>query len=195
MGALRWVLAGAGKRPVALRNAQRWVARMREVGMVEWGRPNFAEGSVVWVSSAMGGRAQNIYRQTVRHDVAVAFVSARYVNMGWQWQSDFQDSASVHRADGIAVSPEGAVELLEVELTRKTPRRYAQILPSHAERIERGEVTQVRYLGVAEAVRGAAESADQNLLSALRARFTFRETFDVRGSWVLPDEEVRAWFG
>ena len=77
MDAVRWALAalatGETEKPVSLRKAQQWVARLEDVGLLGRARPAFRDHSIVWAThQAVGVSPPNLYRQTVRHDVAVA---------------------------------------------------------------------------------------------------------------------------
>lgn len=77
----------------------------------------------------------NLCRQTARHEVAVAAVSARYIANGYTWARDrVAPSRGEHQADGVATCG-GEVELVEVELTPKALYRYPGIFRSHASRL------------------------------------------------------------
>ena len=81
--AVRWALAGFAGRdePVSGRRAQAWIARCRDAGLIETGRPTFQDGSVLWVAHHITGRAApNLHRQTTRHEVAVSATSARFLD-------------------------------------------------------------------------------------------------------------------
>ena len=82
MEGVRWVLGAlnGSRDPVTLRKAQRWVARMKEVGAVDSGRPTFRDGSLLWSTHAWTGESRpNLYRQTTRHEVAVSIAAARFL--------------------------------------------------------------------------------------------------------------------
>ncbi|MCS5498202.1 hypothetical protein NY547_13210 [Cnuibacter physcomitrellae] len=188
--AIRWALgafAGAGG-PVTVRRANMWITRLADVGLVSRARPNFRDGSVVWAThQAIGKSTPNLYRQTARHEVAVAAVSARYLAYGYTWGRDRVAPNPVeHQADGVATR-EGEVVLVEVELTPKTLHRYPKIFRSHASRMEREGVAQVVYFGTPDVARAVAREADKNLFHALRPRLVTMPVLDVRGSWNGPD--------
>lgn len=188
--AVRWALAGlAGARvPVTPRRANMWIARLVEVGLLGRARPNFRDGSVVWAThQAIGKSTPNLYRQTARHEVAVAAVSARYLAHGYTWARDrVAPSKGEHQADGVATR-DGEIELVEVELTPKTLRRYPQIFRSHATRMEREGVTRVAYFGTPEVSRAVTREADKLLFHTLRPRLITAPVLDVRGTWDGPD--------
>jgi len=90
--AIRWAMSGTAGRtdgePVALRKAQRWMLRMHTIGLIRRGTPAFQSGAVMWSTERASGRTPNIYRQTARHELAVAHVSARYLSLGYEWKRD-----------------------------------------------------------------------------------------------------------
>jgi len=192
METLRWALgglSGAGS-PVSLRKAQQWVARCKAVGLVDSARPTFRDGAIVWAThAAIGLVAPNLYRQTTRHEVAVAAVSARYLARGFTWRRDRKPAniRTDHQVDGVAVRGEH-VELVEVELTPKTRSRYKQIMDNHAWRIEREGVTQVSYFCTADAARAVTGHADDHLFRTIRDRLQSVEAFDVRGKWIADED-------
>ena len=192
--AIRFALAGlAGAEdgePVTLRKAQQWVARLHGVGLVGRGKPAFQSGSVVWPTHEAIGRAPNLFKQTTRHELAVAAASARYLARGYSWQRDRKPaSLQDHQADGVAIKGD-LVELVEVELTPKTPGRYRLIHHSHADRLSAG-VSRVVYLCTPEAARTVAREADQLIFRDLRPRLVTAPVMDVRGRWV--GAEDAAW--
>lgn len=191
MESLRWALGGLSGVgvPVSLRKAQQWVARCREVGLVGSARPSFRDGSVVWATYQASGRsAPNLYRQTVRHDVAVAAVAARYLCHGWSWESDREPvNRSVdHVADGVARRGDD-VELVEVELTPKTLSRYVKIFNSHLHRMAHESVGRVVYFCEPMTERAMQREADTRVFRTDRHRVVTVEAFDVRGRWVADD--------
>lgn len=188
--AVRWALAGfAGSRePVTMRRANVWITRLVEVGLLGRARPNFRDGSVVWAThQAIGKSTPNLFRQTARHEVAVAAVSARYIAHGYTWARDrVAPSKGEHQADGVATRGD-EVELVEVELTPKTLHRYPRIFRSHAGRMEREGVTRVVYFGTSEVSRVVSREADTYLFHALRPKLLTMPVIDVRGTWDGPD--------
>jgi hypothetical protein len=188
--AVRWALAGlAGSTvPVTPRRANMWIARLVEVGLLGRARPNFRDGSVIWAThQAIGKPTPNLYRQTARHEVAVAAVSARYLAHGYTWSRDrIAPSKGEHQADGVAVRGD-EIELVEVELTPKTLHRYPQIFRNHAARMDREGVTRVVYFGTPEVCRVVSREADTYLFHALRPRLLTMPVIDVRGTWDGPD--------
>lgn len=183
MEAVRWALAGfdGQDRPVSLRRAQQWVARLVEAGLLDRGRPTFRDGSIVWATFQVTGKAKpNLFKQTTRHEVAVAAASARFIAGGWTWSRDRVPATKAeHMADGM-VTREGRVQLVEVELTAKTLSRYQAILPDHARRLQ-GGVERVVYLGTAEAMRAVGREADRLMHPSIRGRIVILPVFDVRG--------------
>jgi hypothetical protein len=199
MDAMRFALAGLATNehpvdPITLRKAQRWVSRMIEVGMVARARPTFQTSSIVWAThQAIGRIAPNLYRQTTRHEVAVATVAARYLAQGYEWSRDRKPhSMSEHMADGVAIK--GAHrELVEVELTPKTLGRYKLIHNSHADRLTGDGFTRVVYACTPEAARVVSREADQYLFRDLRPRLITGAVFDVRGTWTGHQDAL--WVG
>jgi hypothetical protein len=199
MDAIRFALAGLSTDeyptgPVTLRAAQLWVARLVDIGMVDRGRPSFRETSIVWAThQAIGRVAPNLYRQTTRHEVAVANVSARYLAQGYSWSRDRKPgSLAEHMADGVATM--GAHrELVEVELTPKTLGRYRLIHNSHADRLSGDGFTRVVYACTPEAARAVSREADQYLFRDLRPRLIAGAVFDARGTWTGHQDAL--WVG
>lgn len=183
MDAVRWALAGfdGQERPVSLRRAQQWVARLVEAGLLDRGRPTFRDGSIVWATFQVTGKAKpNLFKQTTRHEVAVSAASARFIAGGAAWSRDRVPATKAeHMADGAATR-DGRVQLVEVELTTKTLTRYQAILPDHARRLHEG-VERVVYLGTAEAMRAVSREADRLVHPTVRARIVTLPIFDVRG--------------
>ena len=197
MEALRWALgglSGAGV-PVSLRKAQQWTARLAEVGLVDRARPTFRDGSIVWAThQAIGKSAPNLFRQTTRHEVAVASVAARYLCRGYSWERDRKPGTRHdHQADGVAVSVEGRRELVEVELTPKTNDRYRVIFENHAWRLAREGIDRVVYFCDSATARIVAREADVRVFRDDRPRVVVLPVFDKRGKWI--GTEHAAWAG
>ncbi|WBM79872.1 hypothetical protein KIV56_17145 [Cryobacterium breve] len=116
--AIRWALGAmlGSAEPISTRKAQHWIMRMVEAGLVARARPTFQGASIVWAThDAVGRKPPNLFRQTTRHEVAVASVSARYLCLGFTWQRDRRPvGVRDHQADGLATYG-GQVELVEVE--------------------------------------------------------------------------------
>lgn len=188
MEAIRWTLAGlaGASEPVSLRKAQQWVARLAEVGLVDRGRPTFRDGSIVWAThQAIGKTAPNLFRQTTRHEVAVAAVSARYVFHGYEWERDRKpvNRRVDHQVDGVAKKGD-RVELVEVELTPKTTDRYRMIFENHSWRLDRDGVSRVVYFCDAGTERIVRREADTRVFHVQRPNVVTLPVFDVRGRWV-----------
>jgi hypothetical protein len=194
--AVRWALAalphGYADQPVGVRRGNQWIARLVDEGLVQRAQPAFNDRSIIWATHlGIGKVAPNLYRQTTRHEIAVAAVSARYLARGYIWFRDrkpasFQD----HQVDGVAVKGD-IVELVEVELTAKTLGRYKLICNSHASRMTTGGITRVVYLGTPEATRVVSDQANKFIFRDQRPRLVTLSTFDVRGRWV--GSESRLW--
>jgi len=184
--AIRWVLGALNdiEGPVSTRRAQVWCARMEVVGLIERANLGGAGGSIVWGTYEATGRSRpNIYGQTTRHEVAVASVSARYINAGFAWRRDDRpEYVGGHQADGVALGVRTS-ELIEVELTAKRAPRYASIFSAYRRRLELGDSDRVAYLCTAESGRAVRAA-----LSATRAgrdtaeRVAVRDVFDARGA-------------
>lgn len=184
--AVRWALGafdGAGV-PVGVRRAQQWVARLAGVGLLERARPVFRDRSIVWATHlAVGKTAPNIFRQTTRHEVAVAAVSARYLVRGYSWRRDRKPAGlRDHQADGIAIRG-NQIELIEVELTPKTLNRYKLICENHAGRLSDGSVSRVAYFCTPDASRCVAREADKFIFRTERPRLVTLDVFDAHGKW------------
>ncbi|WP_156109779.1 hypothetical protein [Cryobacterium sp. MLB-32] len=194
MEALRWALGAHLDigRPVSLRNAQHWAARMESVGLVGRSRPTFRDGSIVWPTpQAAGKQPPNLFRQTTRHEVAVATVSARYVAQGFTWRRDRRPAGLLdHQVDGVAQRGR-VVELVEVELTPKTWQRYKLICENHAFRLAHEGVTQISYFCTSDADRAITREADKFIFRTERQSLVSRHAFDPRGRWVGPELEDR----
>jgi hypothetical protein len=187
MESIRFALAAFAdaNRPVSLRRAQQWVARLKSTGLVETSRLTMQDGSAVWASQkATGKRPLNLLGQTFRHEVAVASASARYLFNGWTWARDRQALGfNDHQSDGIATRA-GETELVEVELTPKAIERYVGICTSHAWRMGHEGVTRVVYLCTADATRMVTREADKLLFRDDRSRLVTITAFNKRGTWI-----------
>lgn len=187
MDAIRWALgalSGAGA-PVSLRRAQQRIAILQGSGLVDRSRPTFRDGSIVWAThQATGKTAPNLFRQTTRHEVAVATVSARYLAHGYSWRRDRKPrSPHDHQADGVAVKGD-QLDLIEVELTPKTWQRYKTIMNNHVDRFANEGVSRVVYFCTADAERAVTREADKWIFRTERGRLVSMHVFDVRGKWV-----------
>ncbi|MEQ1735418.1 MAG: hypothetical protein ABL886_03175 [Rhodoglobus sp.] len=199
MDAMRFALAGFATNehpvdPITLRNAQRWVSRMIKVGSIARARPSFQSASIVWAThQAVRRIAPNLYRQTTRHEVAVANLAARYVAQGYHWGRDRRpDSLAEHMADGVATRGSHR-ELVEVELTPKTLGRYKLIHNSHADRLTGEGFSRVVYACTPNAARVVSREADQYLFRDLRTRLITGAVFDARGTWTGHQDAL--WVG
>lgn len=187
MESIRFTLAAFADatRPVTLRRAQQWVARMSEIGLVDKERLTLQDGSAIWATQrATGMRPLNLLGQTFRHEVAVASASARYLFNGWSWARDRKASSyHDHQADGIATRGY-ETELVEVELTPKAIERYAPICTSHSWRMGHEDITRVIYLCTADATRAVRREADKLIFRDDRPRLVTITAFDKRGAWI-----------
>ena len=193
--AVCWALAalpqGHADQPVGVRRGNQWIARLVDKGLVQRAQPAFNDRSIIWATHLGIGRvAPNLYRQTTRHEIAVASVSARYLARGYTWFRDRRPSLQDHQTDGVAVK-DGIVELIEVELTAKTLGRYKSICNSHAARMTDGGISRVVYLGTTETTRVVASQADKFIFRDKRPRLITLPTFDDRGRWV--GRETQLW--
>lgn len=179
--AIRWILGALNEidGPVSTRRAQSWVARMEVVGLVERANLGGPGGSIVWGTyEATGQSRPDIYRQTTRHEVAVAAVSARYINAGFAWRRDERPQyVGGHQADGVALG-QWSSELIEVELTPKRAPRYASIFTAYRDRFDRNEVGRVAYLcnedsGRAVGVALEATPQGRGVAGRVAVRFVF----------------------
>jgi len=193
--AIRWALpaveAGGASEPVHRRRAQHWAQRMADLGLVGRDRLSMQANYVVWASALVTGRrGPNLFGQTMRHELAVAYTSARYLARGYSWTRDRRPVSSFdHQADGIATAAD-RIEYLEVELTPKTSDRYRWILQRHADRLEENEEAHVTYLCTAEATRIVTREADKHLFRDLRGRLTAETAFDRHGTWIVADPSL-----
>ncbi|WP_448812161.1 hypothetical protein [Agromyces bauzanensis] len=193
MEGIRYALGGfSGEgEPVSLRRAQQWVARLKGTGLVDSARPTFRDGSIVWATHAATGKAApHLFRQTTRHEVAVASISARYICHGWTWQRDREPASKLdHMTDGVAVRGD-EIELVEVELTPKVLGRYVQIFNNHTSRLEREGVGRVVYFCDAATERAVRRIADQRVHHTGRHKVLTLAAFDVRGKWIGDDSRM-----
>lgn len=185
--AIRWAMSGTAGRadgaPVALRKAQRWMLRMHTIGVIRRGIPAFQSGAVMWATDRVSGRQPNIYRQTARHELAVALVSARYLSLGYEWKRDrLPESLRDHQADGLATRGDEVV-LVEVELTSKARSRYKLILNSHGERLEADEATRVDYYCPPYVARTVRQEADRLMFRDTRVKLRILPVLDGLGKW------------
>jgi len=187
MESIRFALAAFADatRPVTLRRAQQWVARMGETGLIDRARLTLQDGSAIWATQrATGMRPLNLLGQTFRHEVAVASASARYLFNGWSWARDRKASSyHDHQADGVATRGD-ETELVEVELTPKAIERYGPICSSHSWRMSHERVTRVVYLCTADATRMIAREANRHIFRDDRERLVTITAFDKRGTWI-----------
>lgn len=183
-------LGGAGK-PVSKRRAQQWVAKLSDARLLGRARPTFRDDSVIWAAPSLIGKpAPNLYRQTLRHEVAVAAVSARYLCEGYSWARDRTPRGLLdHQADGIATNGE-RIELVEVELTPKKRDRYKSICDSHAYRLTNEHISRVVYACTSDAARTVECEADRFMFRELRPRLVCLTAFDKRGSFIASDDNL-----
>ena len=78
---IRWVLAALPERqaekPVGVRRGNQWIARLVDEGLLQRAQPALNDRSIIWATHRGIGRvAPNLYRQTTRHEIAVAAISA-----------------------------------------------------------------------------------------------------------------------
>lgn len=192
--AIRWALAGlrygyAGG-PLSVRRANQWIARMAQVGLVDRVRPLYRDHQIVWpTSKATGQTPPSLFRQTMRHELAVAAVSARYLAAGFSWQRDARpQTGREHQVDGIAVQGE-VVELVEVELTTKALARYRMILNHHGHRLTNDGVARVVYLCTRDAAAAVSREADKFIFRDQRERLLTLAVFDDQGRWLGGEQD------
>ncbi|RIX29941.1 hypothetical protein [Amnibacterium setariae] len=184
--AIRWVLGALNgvDGPVSTRRAQAWCARMDLVGLIERANLGGPGGSIVWGTyEATGLSRPNIYRQTTRHEVAVASVSARYINASFAWRRDERPAqVGSHQADGVAIGRR-TQQLIEVELTPKRAPRYLSIFQAYRRRLDAGGADSVTYLcndSSGRAVRAALRASPAG--RAIADRVSVRDVFTDRGA-------------
>jgi hypothetical protein len=196
MDALRYALAATSgvSEPVHLRRAQFWVKRLEDLGLVARGRPTHRDTSIIWPTQrASGKQPLGMLGQTMRHEIAVAAVSARYLMNGYSWSRDRKPAGMFdHEADGVAVKG-NIIELVEVELTSKAIARYKNICDSHSSRILHEGVSRVVYPSTADASRMVNKQADRYLFRTERGRLVAFTAFDKAGKWVARDAAL--WVG
>jgi hypothetical protein len=188
IGAIQWALAGlkhgSCEQPVTVRRANQWVARLAEAGLVDRVRPMYRDRQIVWPTSRATGRSGPIlFRQTMRHELAVAAVSARYLARGFEWSRDRRPlSMNEHQADGFARKGADA-ELIEVELTAKKLSRYRTIHADHGRRLQH-EVSRVVYYCTPSVARVVSREADRFVFRDDRDRVECLPVFDEQGKWL-----------
>lgn len=194
--AIRWALSGMPggvlEQPALVRTAQRWISRMVEAELI--GRDRFTANAnfVVWANPVVTGRrGPNLFGQTLRHELAVAVASGRYLSRGYRWTRDRRPlSPADHQGDGVAIR-DGQAELVEVELTAKVAERYRGILNNHAQRLSSNGISRVVYLCTEDAARMVLREADKHLFRDLRERLVAVPVFDRHGVWTGSDDA--AW--
>ncbi|MEC5150298.1 hypothetical protein [Cryobacterium sp. GrIS_2_6] len=174
--------------PISTRKAQHWIMRMVEAGLVARARPTFHGASIVWAThDAVGRQPPNLFRQTTRHEVAVATVSARYLALGYTWQRDRRPVGMLdHQADGVANYGD-SVELVEVELTAKSASRYKLIHENHSRRLTQDGISKVTYYCTADSDRIVNREADKFIFRTERPRLISTVAFDRRGHWLAQE--------
>lgn len=193
--AIRWALTAFQDHhdgaPVSIRRANHWIARMAQLGYLGRVRPMYRDRQIVWPTySASGRAAPRLFRQTMRHELAVAMASGRYLASGYAWARDrppltLQD----HQADGVAIKG-SEVELIEVELTAKKLARYGVIHSRLANRITKGEATRITYFCSSQVARVVEREADRNLFRDVRPFLSTRVAFDEQGNWIAMESQV-----
>lgn len=195
---VRWALAGLqdgeADKPVSVRRANQWIARMAAEGMLGRARPMYRDRQIVWPThKATGQVAPTLFRQTMRHELAVAAVSARYLARGYSWSRDRRpQSMQDHQVDGVAIKGD-IVELIEVELTAKKLARYKHIHNHHGQRMATGGVSRVVYLCTRDAARAVSREADKFIFRDQRHRLVTLPVFNQQGKWIGGDTEL--WDG
>lgn len=186
--AIRWALSAYQDKhdgPVSVRRANQWIARMAELGYLGRSRPMYRDRQVVWPTHQASGRtAPRLFRQTMRHELAVAAVSARYLAEGFRWERDRQrQEMGSHQADGIATRRD-QVEVIEVELTTKRLALYKHIHSHHAARLADGTASRIVYLCTPDVARAVAREADRFVFRDQRAGIVTLPVMDPQGKWV-----------
>lgn len=150
---------------MGVRRGNQWIAKLVSEELLQRAQPAFNDRSIIWATHQdIGLVAPNLYRQTTLHEIAVATVSARCLARGCTWFRDrWPASLQDHQVDGGAIWGD-IVELIEVELTPKSPGRYKVICNSHAARMTNSGVTRVVYLGIPDAIRIVGSQADKFIL-------------------------------
>lgn len=134
-----------------------------------------------------GGReVQPVAVSQVPHALGVSRVRLRYERTGWAWTSERTLAAAEwrgHRPDGLATSPKGSIEAVEVELHAKTPERLGRIVRDL--RVDQ-RFGAVRYWCGSDAVRRAVEAA------AGRAASEGGDVVDRVAAGLVQGREIRA---
>ena len=186
---IRWALAGLksgdAEEPVSARRANQWIARLAKVGLIDRVRPLYRDRQIVWPThKATGQAAPTLFRQTMRHELAVAAVSARYLARGYVWTRDARpQSLQDHQADGVATKGD-LVELVEVELTTKKLSRYRMIHSHHSQRMATGGVSRVVYFCTPDVARAVSREADKFIFRDERDRLVVLSVLDAQGKWI-----------
>lgn len=103
-----------------------------------------------------------IKQVTMDHSLALQRVKAIGLRGGWsEWKSSstMLKTANMNRSewrqvpDAVAISPQGRKVAIELERTRKTPKRYVEILANYAEMIASEVIQEVFYVCPDELVR------------------------------------------
>lgn len=153
-----------GRERVGKQRVYEIVRRWERLGLATRKRSPFG-GAYVEVTQkgareyAGGREVQPVSVSQIPHALGVSRVRLRYERTGWSWTSERTLAAAQwrgHRPDGLATSPKGAVEAVEVELHAKTPERLAQIVRD-LRTDQRFDA--VRYWCKEDAVRRAVEAA------------------------------------
>lgn len=195
--AVRWALAGLQEGeadgPVSIRRANQWIARLAGMGLVDRARPMYRDRQIVWPTHLATGRsAPVLFRQTMRHELAIAAVSARYLARGYSWARDRRPQSMLdHQADGVATKG-GSVDLIEVELTVKNIARYKMIYAAHSSRLAHG-VTRIVYLCTEEVARAVDREADKFLFREQRSKLVTLPALDGQGKWIGSNSQL--WEG
>lgn len=194
--AIRWALSAYQDDhdgPVSVRRANHWIARMAELGYLGRVRPMYRDRQIVWPTHHASGRsAPRLFRQTMRHELAVAAVAGRYLAAGFDWSRDRRpQSLAEHQADGVA-RMDGHTYLIEVELTAKRASRYRAIHASHSDRLTDGGISRVRYLCAPSVGRVVSAEADKFIFRDARLRLQIDTVFDEQGRLIDGDFEPAA---
>lgn len=195
MDTIRWALAGLAGRsePVVQRVAQTWVARLVEVDLVDRTMLTHRSGSIIRPTrKATGRQPADLFRQTTRHELAVAAASARFLAHGFEWQEDPRPpiigdrrTTKPHRTDGAVPVDNSLFDLIEVELTPKSPARYTTIFKDSTLRLWRDGIDRLIYLGTSDSVRAVerAKIDNRGVISGLEDRILAFTVFDRNGRW------------
>ena len=185
--AIRWALAGLrnghAEQPVTIRRANQWIARLAGAGLVGRVRPIHRDRQIVWPTlKACGRSAPKLFRQTMRHELAVAAISGRYLAQGYTWTRDLHSQFRAHQVDGVATRGE-EIDLVEVELTAKTISRYKAIHADHGRRLV-GEVSRVVYFCTEPVAQVVSREADKFVFRNERPRLVTAPVLDDQGKWL-----------